>query len=567
MIRRISFYALVAVLLCGFRVHAQSARDELLRLVPDDVGFCLLLEDLRGHTTRLLESPFVKQFEKSAMETRLKADADWRKFTAGRDHIESLLGIEWPKLRDDIAGDAVVIAVRPGGADKPNDEKGIVLLRARDAMELGKLITRINALQQVGGEFKAVEAREHKGQGYFERVGAKTAPFYALIGPLLIVASDEAFLREALDRRSSAAEPVLSKRLRELLGPEPRLVSLWLNPRAFDAEMAAKAEKGSDEQKAALRNVLTCWKALDGAAFGLGIHDDISLTLAAQARTDRLSPATRRFFTEAAKPSELWRRFPDNALFACAGRFDMSAFEEMLGEFLTANSRKTLHDGLNRFLGAALDKDVVKEVLPCLGPDFGMCLIAPQDGSSNWLPHAIAAVRVRPGDKPPALDHALYAAATALAQAAVVEHNRKNDQRMVLKTAHQDKVEIKYLTGAVGLPAGLQPAFALKDGYFVLATSPDALLRFAPNSKLPTDEVPFVRVSLVEVRKYLQAHRNDLVTALAKHNKAKPEEVQQHLDGLMPALELFDRLEISQRGTGGRTAVTVRIRTAQALHK
>jgi hypothetical protein len=558
---------IATLFLLAVRARAESARDELLRLVPDDVGFCLVLEDLRGHTARLLESPFVKQFEKSAMEAQLKADPDWRKFTAGRDHIESLLGIEWPKLRDEIIGDAVVFAARPSVMDKPNEEKALVLLRARDAQELAKLVTRINALQQVSGEFKAVEAREHGGQGYFERVGAKTAPYYALIGPLLIVASDEAILREALDRRSAGAEPVLSKRLRDLLGTEPRLVRLWLNPRAFDAAMAANAEKGTDEQKAALRNVLTWWKTLDGAAFGLGIHDDAILTFAAQAHPDRLSPAARRFLAGVGKPSDLWRQFPDNALFACACRFDVSAFEEMLGEFLTPISRKKLHEGLDRFVGAALDKEVVKEVLPCLGPDFGLCLTAPESGSDNWLPHAVAAMRVRSGDKRPAIDQALFTAATGLAQAAVVDHNRKNDQRMILKTEFQDKVEVKYLTGAAGLPAGLQPAFALKDGYLVLASSPEALRRFAPTSNLPTDEVPFVRVSFADLRKYLASHRAALVAALAKHNKAKPEDVESHLDGLLPALELFDRLEISQRGTAGKTAITVRVRTALALHK
>jgi hypothetical protein len=563
--RRLLVFALAALLTFAVRGRAESARDELLRLVPEDVGFCLLLEDLRGHTARLLESPFVKQFEKSAMGELLKTDPDWRKFQAGREQLERLLGIDWPKLRDDIIGDAVVLAVRPG--TKPNDEKGLVLLKARDPEALAALIKQVNALQKAGGEYESLENREHKGQGYFQRVGAKTAPFYALLGSVLIVASDETMMREALDRRAAAAEPVLSKRLRELLGAEPYLINLWLNPRAFDAAMAAHAEQGSDEQKAALRNVLTWWKALDGAAWGIVARDDVTVTYAARARTERLSAATRRFLAEAAKPSELWQRFPDNALVAFAGRFDVSAFEEMLGEFLTPSTRKAWHDHLDRFLGAALDKDVVKEVLPCLGPDFGLCILAPEEGSKSWLPRTIAAVRVRPGDKPPAVDRALFTAATALAQAAVIDHNRKHDDRMVLKTQYQDKVEVKYLTGAAHFPAGLQPAFALKDGYFVVASSPDVVKRFTPVSKSPSDEVPFLRISIADLRTYLRTHRTALVSVLAEHNKIKPEEVERHIDGLLPALDLFDRLEISQRGAPGQTAVTMRLRTAQALHK
>ena len=43
-------------------LRSATPRDELLRLVPDDSGFCLVLADLRGHTTSFLQSPFIKQF-------------------------------------------------------------------------------------------------------------------------------------------------------------------------------------------------------------------------------------------------------------------------------------------------------------------------------------------------------------------------------------------------------------------------------------------------------------------------------------------------------------------------
>jgi hypothetical protein len=563
--QRLSIISLAALLAFTVRARAESARDELLRLVPDDVGFCLLLEDLRGHTARLLESPFVKQFEKSAMGELLKADPDWRKFQTGREQLEGLFGIDWPKLRDDIIGDAVVVAVRPGS--KGNDDKGLVLLRARDPEALAALLKRVNALQKAGGEYESIENREYKGQGYFQRVGAKTAPFYALLGPALIVASHEDMLREALDRRATSAEPVLSKRLHELLGAEPYLVSFWLNPRAFDAAMAAHAEQGGDDQTAALRHVLTWWKALDGVAWGIAARDDFIVTYAARARTEKLSPAARRFLAESAKPSDLWRRFPDNALVAVAGRFDVSAFEEMLSEFLSPSMREKWHGSLDRFLGAALDKDVVKEVLPCLGPDFGLCIMAPEEGSKSWAPRAFAAVRVRPGEKPPYVDQALFTAATALAQAAVIDHNSKHDSRLVLKTEWQDKVEVKYLTGSAQFPAGLQPAFALKDGYLIATSSPDLVKRFAPVAKMPTDEVPLLRISITDLRAYLRIHRGAIASALAEHNKLKPDEVERHIEGILPALDLFERLEISQRGAPGQKAVTLRLRTALALHK
>src|SRR5215831_8572980 len=161
---------LASFLVFAVRARAESPRDELLRLVPDNVGFCLLVEDLRGHSVQLRDSPFFQQFEKSPVAGLLKNDADWRNFIAGREKLEALLGTDVQKLRDDILGDAVVFAVRPAAEDKPNDDRALVLLRAREAQELAKVITRLNDLQKVGGEFTAIEPREHKGQRYFERV-------------------------------------------------------------------------------------------------------------------------------------------------------------------------------------------------------------------------------------------------------------------------------------------------------------------------------------------------------------------------------------------------------------
>src|SRR5262249_16961240 len=159
---------------------------------------------------------------------------------------------------------------------------------------------------------KAIEAREHNGQSYFQRVDAKAAPFYALIGPLLVVASDEGLLREALARRSpdAKANSSLTQQMRQLLGTEQHLARLWLNPRAFDGAIAAKTVEGGDEQRAVLKNVLTYWKALDGVAVGVVLQHDATLTFAVRARIDGLSPKAGRLLAEAGKPSDLWQCFP-----------------------------------------------------------------------------------------------------------------------------------------------------------------------------------------------------------------------------------------------------------------
>jgi hypothetical protein len=571
MIVRLKALLTLGILLAlAVRAGAESARDELLRMIPDDVGFCLVVEDLRGHATQLLESPFLQQFKKSPIGVLLSNDRDWQKLNAGREQVEALLEVEWTKLRDGIFGDAMVFAFRPGPPDKSHDDQILFLLRARDPQALAKLVDRVNALQKAGGEVKGVEVRLEGPQRYYHRVAAKAAPFYALDGPVLAVSSDETFLREALAcrLRDTATQPLVGQRLRQLLGTEKRLASLWINPRAFDGAVTAKTDQGPDEQKAVLKNFLSYWKALDGAAIGIGMQDDLTYTLAASARADQLPSAARRFLAEAAKPSDLWRRFPDDALLAFAGRFDVSAFEETLGGFLTPQTRRALHDGLDRYLGAALDKDVIKEVLPCLGPDVGFCVTAPDEAAKDWFPRAVLAVRVRPGDKPPYIDRTMFSALTALAQAAVIDHNGKHAQRMRLKTDLQNQVEIKYLAGGSQFPAGVQPAFALKDGYLVLGTSPEALRRFETTGSMPKDgDLPLLRVSMKDLRRYLETHRQSLAAALAEQKKSSPAEMEKQLDTLLVGLRAFDRLEISQRAADGKAALTLRLRTTLPLRK
>src|SRR5262245_64699570 len=53
--------------------RADSPSAELLRLVPDDVAFCLVVRDLRGTYAALLESPFVEKLRASRLGAALRS--------------------------------------------------------------------------------------------------------------------------------------------------------------------------------------------------------------------------------------------------------------------------------------------------------------------------------------------------------------------------------------------------------------------------------------------------------------------------------------------------------------
>jgi len=374
--------AVTVAIIIAVPLHAATPRDELLRYVPEQVGFCLVLNDLRGHSESLLASPFVEHF----LLTQLGKDSARAKeigqlVKLGQD-LQAMLGIDWQQLRDDILGDAVVLAYRPGPPGKPEQEQGMFLVHARDAKLLARLIEQINMKQKQAGDLKALEEKQHKGAKYTKRTEKKDTNFYYLDGSMLLFTGQEEFLIQAIDQGKAAnkdAEPPIASRFREL-GVAQALLSLWINPRAFDASLEADL---SNPEKSAVEIAVTkgftpYWKALDNIVVSLAMERDLKLRIGIRTRMDALPVAARRFFQQAAKPSELWRAIPENALFAVVGRVDAVALFEALGEFMPEAGRNSARNDLNRTVAALLGKeDFFKEVLANVGPNVGMYIAAP----------------------------------------------------------------------------------------------------------------------------------------------------------------------------------------------
>jgi hypothetical protein len=129
-------------------LSAATPRDELLRYVPDDVGFVLLLSDLRGHSAALADSPFAEQFRASPAGQALEKAPELKALTAVDKELEKQLGVGWSGLREDILGDAFIFAFRPGPPGKQEMEQELVLIRARDEKKLADLVNRINESQK-----------------------------------------------------------------------------------------------------------------------------------------------------------------------------------------------------------------------------------------------------------------------------------------------------------------------------------------------------------------------------------------------------------------------------------
>jgi hypothetical protein len=348
------------------------------------------------------------------------------------------------------------------------------------------------------------------------------------------------------------------------------LAALWVNPRAFEPALRQKAAVAQGAEAVALKTLLVYWQALEGIAVSVALQKDLALSLAVRAKVEKLPPAARRFFRTAAERSDLWDRFPQNTILAAAGRVDVAAWFEILSTFVTKETRQSFCNMVDTSVGAIVGKEVIREVLPQLGPDWGFCVVTPSVKDKRWVPDLIGALRIRAERTENPADLVVVNALNSLATLAAFHHNRIRPGSLSLKFVVQDNVEVKYLVSEDHFPLGFQPAFALKDGYVVVASSPEALRRFqtVPATIPPqpsTRDIPLMRLSLSELRNFLKDRSELLAERLAQKDNIAKEEANRRLSDLLAGLQLFDRVELSQRAGPGQVLLTLRIQMVQPL--
>jgi len=555
------------VLVSLFTVVAQPLRaaptptEELLRFVPPDVSFCLVLRDLRGHSAALKQSPFVQS-------VRRPFGVELQQLEQAEKMIEKLLGVSLDSLRDDILGDAVVFAYRPGPPGKPDQEQGLILVRAREAQPLAQLVERMNKM------VKEVREVEHDGFKYARRVEGNEVNFLHLRDRVLVFSGQEALLREALalEKRTTAEQQSAIGRSLEEMGGARSLAALWVNPRSFDTELEGRWKNaGGAEEKAFLGTFLSCWRAIDTAVYTVSLTKDLELGLTVRGRPEALPKAVRHFFDESAEPADLWARFSDNALLAVGARTPAAALLSFFGAFQGKEAFEQAQEVLNRRLATALGrKDLMNDVLPHVGPDWGLSICAPQEGDKGWFPSMLFALRVAAGKGAPPIDRALIRQLDAIASFAIFGFNAKlGKDPLVSQVITDGGLEIFSFGNTASQAMGLQPAFGLCDGYLVIASTPETLKRFAAAkpSRSKLAETPLVRISFKHLREYLKSRRQTLTTMLAEQHGQTPQQVGKHLDQLVAGLGLFDRLELTQKTSPGQVGFTLRLRPTEPLRK
>ncbi len=542
---------LITPLSCG--AQPAGPRDELLALVPSDVGFCLLVGDLRGHAQKWDGSAWAQSLRQSLFVKALIESPEASQIAALEGELKKHLGVDWPTLRDDILGDAVLFAYRPGTTAKPDMEQGMIAIHSRRPKLLAELVDCFNRLQKDSGELKSLEPRKHQGATYYRREHVRSTHWYYLHGPVLIVAGDEGMLRSAIDHNlgtATAASPWPARFRRA--GADKALATLGINPRAF--ELFPKNAKGEPSHSFA-----RFWQALDGIFATLSAGSDVEVRLTLQGRPEEMPAWAKALFAETPRPSRLWHHFPEPALLTVATRTDFANLAEQLLGMLPPAERVKLKDGLAE-LRTLTNLDIFRDVLPNIGPDWGVCILPPTDGAT--YPQVIAALAVKPGSGPDRADEALARSVELLAGLAIAGHNAKSpDLPIRIDTIKQGKVTVKVLVQDKLFPAGVRPACAIKEGFLLIATSPDAIARFSPRDAAPAvkGDTLLARASPLALSQLLKNRRAQVLLDLQNKKQLSAREAERTLDQLLGLLDLFDTVSISQRSEPGQASWALRL--------
>jgi hypothetical protein len=519
----------------------------LLDLVPGDFGLCLSVRDLRGQHARLLESRWFAAFRASEAGQALFAAPELTRLARQEKELGKVFDVDWPTLRDDILGDELVLAHRPPPPGKADDEQGIVLLRARQPELMARLIQRLNELQRGSGELKSVDSVAYKGRTYHKRNDRGKELFYLLEGPLLAVTGKEAVMHSIIDQlQQPPAEGSLWRQRFRRAGADQAFVALGANPRLLDANLAAKSNEAAFLQ--ALEAIFVVLQPGDEA---------LELRLSVQATPEQLPSWLRAVLLEAPAAAHVWQYFPTEAVVALVGHTNFGEALTTVMEMTPPSKREQLAEAAQRSLGAITGLDFFKDILPNVGPDWGVCVLParqPQD-----VPLVLAALAVQPGARTAAVDQALLRALQLVAGLAVLDYNKNHPDAMRQLTVLQDKVEVRYLQCERLFPPGLQPAYALKDGYLLLASAPDAILQFRRAAAPAAKDTPLLRISAHGLAALLRERREQIVARLTQQQRHTSAEAQQNLAKLTEFLDLFDRLELSRRAAAGQADWVLRV--------
>lgn len=474
-------------------VSAASPADELLVSVPADMAGCILIEDIAGHYQSLAGSKSYQNASESTIVKSWQASAEYRAMLQAQLLLPIYFGTSLAELRDQIFGDAVVMAFRPGRT--PDEEPvGVLMVRARDEKFLTRLVHSVT--RPVGD--RKVTRLTFRDTEYFRReeLGGRV-DFVLRMGAIGVLCGQESAVREVIDThldKNGLGTVTIFREMRASL-PEKCLVQFLLHPRPFDPLIEGAIPPDSRPERELSGLLVDFWHSLRWTAFSLRFTDAMQVGFHLSLDEDTLPGALRPWASVNRRESKMWNMVPADVLAAFVSELDFQASWNFFRTAVPAEESKSVNAGASMFEGfLAGFYDGNEGVLSRLGPEFAVIFA---EGNAPFESHLLAVTSVRepkkrePGQLPvaTALEHAMQSMMVAYG----IEHNRyaKNDWDVKREILGEDRIH--YIASKNPSTRWFTPSFALRGDQLILASSPDAIRSWSKVPSEPFSASPFAQ--------------------------------------------------------------------------
>jgi hypothetical protein len=409
------------------------------------------------------------------------------------------------------------------------------------------------------------------GAAYHERKKSDgESEFYCFRGGVFAFSGSEADVKAVIARDAAATDqlPELVARMKRL-GVADATAVLLVNPRPLDAEVKARVAEAKPDEKRFLERFAAVWAALDAAAVYGTLDAEVELGLALRFQPGKVPADLKPWLVGPRRWGNPAALIPENALFGFAAHVRATELIDLVASLAPVEPGKPgVKELLRQTLGPVVGRDKLPLVLNALGPDWAVWAEPP--ARDALLPTFVAAVQLS-GD---GADRA--SAEKALVQAIDTGFLMA---RLAYNATHPDQIEVreekdaatgvvvKSLVNEKGFPPGFRPSFAVVKGYLVLATSPDAVTRFAPPSDKPAapGSITVATFSATRTREYLLAHGPQLAKFLAGLGGEDEKTARENIDAVAAVLELAESADLTLRDLDDGLKLVLRVKPAKPL--
>jgi hypothetical protein len=355
--------------------NGSGPADDLFRLVPADSGVTLAIEDLRGHSREIRDSALFQGLSRLEVVRSWLGSDRFRMVNQTLKVMQGELGISLEVIRDDLLGEAVILALQPGPPTQPDLAKGLLLVRPRDRELIPRLLRSLNEIQTKAGELDRVEPRVRGSLTYMVRrfkAGQRPSEFYIQLDDGTFGWSNsEGMIQGVIDRKGGIGsglsdDPRLQKVRRGL--PDRALLRLFVNPRLLERLVVDPSRSTKTSQDRLATMLARYLGAVAQVGFAVQWHEGFEIHSHAVLEPEKVGARLKRWLTQPPSPVAPVAQVPSTAVALFSANLDFEALANAVVELLPDPDRAAIANLKLVGQGILLGHDPVTWVLPRLNP-------------------------------------------------------------------------------------------------------------------------------------------------------------------------------------------------------